>query len=55
MKTVPVGMFSLAQDFSTPWGLFAAGALMLLIPLMIVFTYLQQFLESGLTLGGVKG
>jgi arabinogalactan oligomer/maltooligosaccharide transport system permease protein len=55
MKTVPVGMYSMAQDFSTPWGLFAAGALMLLIPLMIVFTYLQQFLESGLTLGGVKG
>lgn len=55
MKTVPVGMYSMAQDFSTPWGLFAAGALMLLVPLMIVFTYLQQFLESGLTLGGVKG
>ena len=54
-KTVPVGMYSLANDFSVPWGLFAAGALMLLVPLMIVFTYLQQFLESGLTLGGVKG
>jgi arabinogalactan oligomer / maltooligosaccharide transport system permease protein len=54
-KTVPVGMYGLANDFSVPWGLFAAGALMLLVPLMVVFTYLQQFLESGLTLGGVKG
>lgn len=54
-KTVPVGMYGLATTQSVPWGLFAAGALMLLVPLMIVFTYLQQFLESGLTLGGVKG
>lgn len=54
-KTVPVGMYGLATDQSVPWGLFAAGALLLLVPLMVVFTYLQQFLESGLTLGGVKG
>lgn len=54
-KTVPVGMYGLATTQSIPWGLFAAGALMLLVPLMVVFAYLQQFLESGLTLGGVKG
>jgi arabinogalactan oligomer/maltooligosaccharide transport system permease protein len=55
MKTVPVGMYSLATDQSVPWGLFAAGALMLLVPIMILFSFLQRFLESGLTLGGVKG
>jgi len=55
MKTVPVGMYSLATDQSVPWGLFAAGALMLLVPIMLLFTFLQRFLESGLTLGGVKG
>ncbi len=55
MKTVPVGMYSLATDQSVPWGLFAAGALMLLVPVMLLFSFLQRFLESGLTLGGVKG
>jgi arabinogalactan oligomer/maltooligosaccharide transport system permease protein len=55
MKTVPVGMYSLATDQSVPWGLFAAGALMLLVPIMFLFAFLQRFLESGLTLGGVKG
>jgi len=55
MKTVPVGMYSLATDQSVPWGLFAAGALMLLVPIMLLFSFLQRFLESGLTLGGVKG
>jgi arabinogalactan oligomer/maltooligosaccharide transport system permease protein len=55
MKTVPVGMYSLATDQSVPWGLFAAGALLLLVPIMLLFSFLQRFLESGLTLGGVKG
>jgi len=55
MRTVPVGMRSLANDMSVPWGLFAAGALMLLIPVLTVFYFVQGFLESGLTMGGVKG
>jgi arabinogalactan oligomer/maltooligosaccharide transport system permease protein len=55
MRTVPVGMYSLANDMSVPWGLFAAGALMLLVPIMLLFSFLQRFLEAGLTLGGVKG
>ncbi len=55
MFTLPVGLTHLAQDMEIPWGLFAAGALLISVPTLIVFLSLQRYLESGLTLGGVKG
>jgi arabinogalactan oligomer/maltooligosaccharide transport system permease protein len=55
MRTLPVGLYSLANDHSVPWGQFAAGALLISVPVLILFLGLQRFLESGLTLGGVKG
>ncbi len=53
--TLPVGLVSLADDRTVPWGLFAAGALLISVPTLIVFLSAQQYLESGLTMGGVKG
>ncbi len=53
--TLPVGLVSLADDRTVPWGLFAAGALMISVPTLIVFLSAQRYLESGLTMGGVKG
>ena len=53
--TLMVGMYRLANDINVPWGYFAAGAVIVMIPVLLVFLYLQKYLESGLTLGGVKG
>ena len=54
-RTLMVGMYSLANSLSVPWGLFAAGAVMTIIPVMVVYLYFQRYLIGGLTLGGVKG
>jgi len=53
--TAPVGLFILQNDRSTPWGYFAAGSLMVSLPVMILFLGLQRNLVSGLTVGGTKG
>lgn len=53
--TVPVGLFQLQSDQYTPWGYFAAAAVIVSAPLMLLFLYLQRFFQSGLTIGGVKG
>ncbi len=37
------------------WGLFAAGALMAAIPMLLVFAFSQKYLTTGLTAGAVKG
>jgi arabinogalactan oligomer/maltooligosaccharide transport system permease protein len=53
--TVPVGLFQLQQDQYTPWGYFAAASVLVSLPLMALFLYLQRFFRSGLTIGSVKG
>ncbi|HEU5199353.1 MAG TPA: ABC transporter permease subunit [Ktedonobacterales bacterium] len=53
--TFPVGIYSLTSDFRVPWGYFAAASVMVAIPIMILFFYLQRFFKSGLTIGSVKG
>ncbi len=55
LKLAVPGLFSLASSQSVPWGYFAAGAMMVILPTIIVFLSLQRFLVSGLTAGGVKG
>jgi len=55
LKTTMVGMYKLANDIAIPWGQFAAGAVVIIIPVLLVFLWLQRYLEGGLTLGGVKG
>ena len=54
-RTLMVGMYSLANNFSIPWGIFAAGSVMTIVPVILVYTYFQKYLVGGLTLGGVKG
>jgi len=53
--TLPIALAQLANDIQVPWGLYAAGALLVSIPVLVLFLWLQKYLESGLTLGGVKG
>jgi arabinogalactan oligomer/maltooligosaccharide transport system permease protein len=53
--TAMVGLYKMANQLAIPWGYFAAGAVMIIVPILIVFLYLQRYLEGGLTLGGVKG
>lgn len=55
MKLAVPGLFSLANDQSVPWGYFAAGGMVIVLPTLIVFLWLQRFLVGGLTVGGVKG
>src|SRR6185295_18217689 len=55
LKLAVPGLFSLAGSQSVPWGYFAAGAMLVIIPTIILFLALQRFLVAGLTVGGVKG
>ncbi len=53
--TWPLGLQSLQDQFRTAWGQFAAGSVLVTIPVVILFLYSSKYLISGLTLGGVKG
>ena len=53
--TLPVVLQSYVGDFGTEWGRFAAGAILVSVPVMALFFALQRHLVEGLTSGGVKG
>ncbi len=53
--TLPVAMQNYVGDFSTEWGHFAAGAVLVSLPVMLLFFALEKHLIGGLTEGAVKG
>jgi len=54
MFTIPLGLKSFQGNMTTEWGLYAAGAIVISIPVVILFLVLSKWLVSGLTLGSVK-
>ena len=55
LYTLPLGLKSFQSSLATEWGLYAAGAVVISIPVVILFVSLARFLVSGLTMGSVKG
>jgi len=54
--TVAVGIQSLLADpWTKQWAMFAAGAVMSSLPIVIIFVSLQKYITNGLTGGAVKG
>ena len=56
MYTAPVGLRFFVGGFAEQqWGYFAAGSIVVAIPVVLLFLFLQKYLISGLTAGAVKG
>ncbi|MBR2979894.1 MAG: sugar ABC transporter permease [Myxococcaceae bacterium] len=53
--TLPVVVNSYISSKSVQWGYFAAGAVLVSTPIVLLFLALQKFMVGGLTAGGVKG
>ena len=53
--TLPVGIQSFIQQFSTDWGSLTAAATLTMLPTLILFMFVQKFITHGAIAGGVKG
>ncbi|WP_299091239.1 sugar ABC transporter permease [uncultured Microbacterium sp.] len=54
--TLAVGMFQwVSNQLASNWGLFAAGAILASLPVLVLFLTLQRYIVGGLTAGSVKG
>ncbi|GAA1751376.1 sugar ABC transporter permease [Streptomonospora arabica] len=55
-KTVAVGLYGMVADQrDSNFGMFSAGTLLLALPVLSVFWFLQRYIAEGLTSGAVKG
>ncbi len=55
LMTLPLGLESLFTTYQTEWANYAAGSLLVCLPVVVLFLVLNRYLVSGLTLGSVKG
>lgn len=55
LYTLPIGLKRFTSNMEVAWGLYSAGAVIVSIPVVVLFIALSRWLISGLTLGSVKG
>ena len=53
--TLPIILNAMAGQYQTEFHLLMAGALISIIPILMVYAFAQKFFTAGLQLGGVKG
>lgn len=54
--TLPIGLYNLVNDvMGASYTTFAAGAILISIPVAVIFVMLQKHFVAGLTTGGTKG
>jgi raffinose/stachyose/melibiose transport system permease protein len=53
--TVVTSYFNFTSRFSRDWGLTSAAAMMMIVPILVIFLALQRRFIDGLTQGGLKG
>lgn len=54
--TLALGLYNFINDkFANNFTIFAAGSILIAVPIAIVFVFLQRFLITGLTEGATKG
>jgi len=55
MRTLPVGIAVFQSQFGTQWELLMAGAMITLVPVLIIYIFNQRFFVKGIALSGLKG
>jgi len=55
LYTLPIGLKQFTSNMEVAWGLYSAAALLVSVPVVVLFLFLSRWLISGLTLGSVKG
>lgn len=55
LKPVTTSFLAFRSSFSQDWGLTSAAGIIIILPMVVLFLFLQRRFISGLTAGGLKG
>jgi multiple sugar transport system permease protein len=53
--TMPIILSTMSSQYGNQYNLMMAGALLSIIPILIVYICMQKYFRGGLTVGGIKG
>ncbi|GHO46140.1 carbohydrate ABC transporter permease [Ktedonospora formicarum] len=54
MRTMPIGLTLFNQEYFTQWNYTATGAVVLFVPILILFLFTQKYFVKGISLSGMK-
>jgi raffinose/stachyose/melibiose transport system permease protein len=55
LRTLPTGMVGFRDAFQTSYPLVFTGIVISVLPILVIYAFLQKTIIEGLTAGGVKG
>ena len=55
LKTLPVGIADLYNASVVDWGMIMSAGMLVLLPVLAVFVFIQKYLVAGWGSGGIKG
>lgn len=55
MRTLPVGLSAFQSQYNVQWHLLMAGAVIALIPVLVIYMFAQKWFVRGITLSGMGG
>lgn len=55
MRPITAGIFNFMWQYGTKWSYLTAFAVVTIIPLALIFIFMQKYIVSGMTSGAVKG
>ncbi len=53
-RPLPVGLAAIIGQYQIDWGLLAAGAVFMALPVVILFAFVGRYFVEGLTTGALK-
>lgn len=53
--TIPIGLATLLTPYGNNYDMLISGAVLAIIPILIIFLFFQKYFIEGMTAGGVKG
>ncbi len=54
-RTLPTGLYTFRGQHVTQWPSLMAGTLLVLVPIMMLYVFLQRYMIAGITAGATKG
>ncbi|MNJ47732.1 Trehalose transport system permease protein SugB [compost metagenome] len=54
-RTLPIALANFQGQYTTQWGVVFEGSLIAILPIIILFLFLQRYFIAGITAGAIKG